>query len=611
MKYTSIIAVVLIIHFSISITLHAQIIVIGGGASGTTAALQAARMGLNVEIIEETPWLGGMLTAAGVSAIDGNHSLPSGIWGEFRERLYQQYGGPAGVNTGWVSHTLFEPSVGAQIWKEMVSAEKNIVVHFNSQWTDIRFENNQWMVQFLKDKKPLTIKGTILIDATELGDAAAKLGYPYYLGMDAQARFNEAQAPPASNTIIQDLTYVAILKDYGMGKDKTIPKPKDYKPEIFRCACSHADPISNEKPKMDCDKMLSYGRLPGNKYMINWPNCGNDIYLNIVEMTGRERALALEKAKQTTLQFVYFIQTELGYKNLGLTDDFPTADRLPMIPYHRESRRFESETMLTLPFVAEPYLQQKPIYKTGIAVGDYPIDHHHKKNPDAPTIDFIKIRVPSYNVPLGSLIPKGSTQLIVAEKSIGVSNIVNGATRLQPVVMGIGQAAGALAAISVNEQKNLQEINIRTVQQSLIRAGAFIMPYIDVEKTALYFESVQRIGATGILKGIGVPYKWANQTWFYPEREISEFELVSGMRENYPELLQNWSASGSPVNIKFMTELIKLVKPTVNSNLIEKRFAELLKEDKKIMNRWQVAVLIDEFLNPFSERIDLDGRLIK
>ena len=46
--------------------------------------------------------------------------------------------------------------------------------------------------------------------------------------------------------------------------------------------------------------------------------------------------------------------------------------------------------------------------------------------------------------------------LIVAEKSISVSNIINGTTRLQPMVMQIGQAAGALAALAVKEGKNIR-----------------------------------------------------------------------------------------------------------------------------------------------------------
>ena len=49
-----------------------DVIVVGGGASGVAAAVQASRLGASVLVAEPTSWVGGMLTAAGVSAIDGN-----------------------------------------------------------------------------------------------------------------------------------------------------------------------------------------------------------------------------------------------------------------------------------------------------------------------------------------------------------------------------------------------------------------------------------------------------------------------------------------------------------------------------------------------------------
>lgn len=47
-----------------------ELIIVGGGASGTAAGISAGRLGVKTLIIEQTPWLGGMLTSAGVSAID-------------------------------------------------------------------------------------------------------------------------------------------------------------------------------------------------------------------------------------------------------------------------------------------------------------------------------------------------------------------------------------------------------------------------------------------------------------------------------------------------------------------------------------------------------------
>ena len=75
------------------------IIVIGDGTGAITAALQSAISGAVTALLTSLPWLGGMLTFAGVSATDGNHQLPAGIWGKFRDSIYAEYGGPDSVVT--------------------------------------------------------------------------------------------------------------------------------------------------------------------------------------------------------------------------------------------------------------------------------------------------------------------------------------------------------------------------------------------------------------------------------------------------------------------------------------------------------------------------------
>ena len=54
--------------------------------------------------------------------------------------------------------------------------------------------------------------------------------------------------------------------------------------------------------------------------------------------------------------FLYFIQHELGYNTLGLADDeYPTEDKLPFIPYYRESRRIHGKVRFTLNHIVAPY----------------------------------------------------------------------------------------------------------------------------------------------------------------------------------------------------------------------------------------------------------------
>lgn len=593
-------------------TINTDLLIIGGGASGTTAAIQASRMGVKTLIVEETEWLGGMLTSGGVSAIDGNHNMPSGIWGEFRQKLYDYYGGPKAVETGWVSNTLFEPSVGNKILKEMAQND-SLLILYKTVWKEVKKKDGLWKVTVITGGKKRVINAKLLIDATELGDVMAIAGVLYSIGMDSRNDTGEEFAPEKANNIIQDLTYVITLTDFGKGSEKTIPKPEGYNSAEFKCSCDIADPAGNGSPDNNCYKMLQYARLPGNKYMINWPKCGNDFYLNIIENTPIERTAALKEAKLHTLRFLYYLQTELGFKNLGIADgEYPTSDNLPMYPYYRESRRVKGLVNLTLNHVAKPYEQKEAFYRTGIAVGDYPIDHHHLKNATAPAIDFVKIKVPSYNIPLGSLIPAGISDLIVAEKSISVSNIVNGTTRLQPVVLSIGQAAGALAAVAIKNNIQPSEVNIREVQQALLDAHGYLMPFIDIKPDDKDFQPIQRIGATGILKGTGIPFKWANQTWFYPDRVISEYELLTEFKSYYPQL-NTIPASGSPLTLQFLSEILSAINSNISFSSIAANWAKLnqngVANPDLVLNRRQVAVLIDHYLKPFNSQIDFKGAL--
>ncbi len=591
-----------------------DILIIGGGASGTMAGIQAARLGSSTLIVEETPWLGGMLTSAGVSAIDGNYKLPSGLWEEFRQRLYTHYGGADSVKTGWVSHVLFEPNIGAEILKSMAGAEENLEVTFNSRLTALTKLEKGWSADFLDGTNEFTILADIVIDATELGDAAKMAGIPYDIGMDSRYDTGEEIAPEQANDIIQDLTYVAVLKDYGSGSDHTIPKPDGYDPSPFYCTCAGmCDQDSVGRTLWECNKMMQYGRLPNDRYMINWPIYGNDYYLNIIEMTHDRRQEALEKAKWFTRCYVYYLQTELGFTNLGIADDvFPTEDGFPMIPYHRESRRIHGLVRFTINDLARPFEQKSALYRTGIAVGDYPVDHHHAAYPESGSLpDLHFYPVPSYCLPLGTMIPGVAKDFIVAEKSISVTNIVNGTTRLQPVCLLIGQAAGVLAHLSEIQQLTPFKVPVRQVQEILLEYRAYIMPYIDVLPTDKAFSAVQRIGATGILKGEGKNVGWENFTFFHPDSLVTGTVFKVGLKEIMPDL--DLELSDVPLTIGEVLDILHSVEEQLaagsNFTLTDLTQALLVEiwashslgtvnPDRPITRR-ELAVLLDQTIDPF------------
>jgi len=358
-----------------------DVLVIGEGTGATTAAIQAARSGAKTTLITPISWLGGMLTAAGVSATDGNHQLPAGMWGEFRDSLRQHYGGADSLFTGWVSNTMFEPKVGAHYWKQMAAKERNLTILYDTKFKTVVREYDLWTGHFDNSGKTKKITARVIIDGTDLGDVAAKAGATFDIGMDSKHKTGEAMAPEKANDILQDLTYAAILQDFGKGTDKTIPKPANYDPSQFYCACQqNCRDTTITSTVHPCETMLTYGKLPNGKYMINWPLKGNDYYANLIDKTAAEREKILKKAKNKTLQFIYYLQTELGYEHLGIAaKEFPTTDGLPLMPYHREGRRIHGLVQMNVNHILKPY--DFSLYRTGIAVGDYPIDHHHFERP--------------------------------------------------------------------------------------------------------------------------------------------------------------------------------------------------------------------------------------
>ena len=427
--------------------------------------------------------------------------------------------------------------------------------------------------------------------------------------MDDKEKYDEDIAPNEKNNVIQDLTYVMILKNYN--KNVKIEKPINYDPSEFYCSTASINCPKSDKALWSPKQMMNYGELPNDKIMINWPIYGNDYYSNILEMNPDQREEVFKKAKEKSLKYLYYIQDELGYENYSLSDDeFDTKDNFPLIPYYRESRRIEGITTLSLNYIKNPYDQIHDLYRTGVIVGDYPVDHHHDAHPDRKSLPQLAFYpIPSYSIPIGSLISKKNSNFLVAEKSISVSNLVNGTTRLQPVVLQIGQIAGLIASESIKNNINTHEIDIRDIQLKILNNGGYVQPYLDVEKDHPYFKAYQRIGSTGILKGTGINVGWSNQTWFYPEDKIDFLNLIQDLKPYYD--LDKYELKDLKISSIF--QWISLISGK-DINEIEKTWKSLGLNNfnkNKIINRGEFAIIVDYFLKPFqSFKIDFNGDII-
>ena len=118
------------------------------------------------------------------------------------------------------------------------------------------------------------------------------------------------------------------------------------------------------------------------------------------------------------------------------------------------------------------------VLSDGVAVGDYYLDHHHDKD-HRPPGERLGEKYPDnapFQVAFSAMKPADVEGLIAAEKCIGVTHIVNGCSRLQPVAVAIGQAAGEAAAQAVRGGVGVHDLDVAEVQRALIAAGCVCVP---------------------------------------------------------------------------------------------------------------------------------------
>jgi len=471
--------------------LKTEVLVVGGGTGGTAAALQAARRGVQTVLVSEFPWLGGMLTSAGVSAPDGNELQPfqTGLWGAFLRELERRQ--PGGLDHAWVSFFTYEPQIGAGIFADWAAALPNLHWISGQAPLEVQRTGDRLTAVGFAD---YWIEADIILDGTELGDLVALADVPYRWGWELQSEFDEPSAPVIledwmAHYPVQAPTWVVVLQDFG----------QPVAPEIAAARPGQGtEPFQGAWDGYGIESFLNYGRLPGDRFMLNWPQKGNDYGegCNRLISSASARQEFLREARQYSQHFARFIQQQLGRRYGLATDTFPDVPgsmgggAFALHPYFRESRRLVGlQTVREQDILPLPGGQVAPLPLTpkgtveAIAIGNYPNDHHYPNH--AIPLQPKSIRWGGrwtgtpFTLPYRSLIPLALDGLLVCEKNISVSHMANGATRLQPLVLGIGQAAGMAAALCIEQRCQPRNLPVRLLQTALLQdpyAPAAVIP---------------------------------------------------------------------------------------------------------------------------------------
>lgn len=511
-----------------------DLVIAGGGTGGFGAAMQAARMGMKVLLLEETDWLGGQM-AAGVTTMDeasGWWKYPvreRGVYREFHESMVMYYQtldkDPMMAYYTYPHQTEggYEPRAVRAVLYGFIEKERahgaTIDVSLRSRITAVKKDGEviRGVTVECADARGATTRPIAckqLIDATEYGDVIPLTGARYRSGNTISPAI-DLKAP------VQDHTWLAILHEYPDG----IPAHLQFK----------SPPPGYEKLKKSFGRFEEYGfqvwgaEAKGLKPPTHWRryfawrgladsaspltgarsserhtrtgfNGGNDYPVTAATLEDPAQRLLDERdGIYRSLSVLYYFQHELGLpwslaedegyntlynqrkmQRLDLRADLlPLAVHLPQQPYVRESRRIVGLYGLSGNDL-ELRDEKAKLFPTSVAMGDYgmDLDHGdtaHSIEPDLDSGELARHSGP-FMVPFESFIPEKVDGFIAAEKNISQSRRANGSTRMQPSTMLTGQAAGAIAALAIKQGVQPRGLNPLQAQSALLDAGSTLVP---------------------------------------------------------------------------------------------------------------------------------------
>ncbi len=401
-----------------------DVAVIGGGLCGVNAAIASAREGKKTILIEKYGFFGGMATAGLVNpfmsycAHQTNEMINKGLFGELLKNMFER----GGTNILQCYH--FNEQILKIVLDDMIlkSGAKTL---FHAVMYDAEVNGAEISAVLCATVAgSIRIKAKRFIDATGDAHLAAYAGVAYECGDD-----NGGPCQPMTTNF-----HIANIDWSKYDRQKANELYRQYKKE---------GKITNPR-----ENILAF-TLPAKNMM----------HLNSTRIAGKN---PLDPEEKTEAEFIGRRQVWELFRFLkenvaGLEDAYLVAigDEIGV----RESRRIAGEYRLT-----EDDVLQCRKFDDGICCCSYDIDIHHSGE------GGICKKLPPeeyYTIPYRSLVPIGTENLLVAGRSISSSHVAQSSFRIMPVTACMGEAAGIAAAISIEKDVKMRDVDISTLQSLL------------------------------------------------------------------------------------------------------------------------------------------------
>ncbi|OIP82438.1 MAG: hypothetical protein AUK44_07770 [Porphyromonadaceae bacterium CG2_30_38_12] len=582
-------------------TIETDICIYGGTSAGIVSAVSADRLGKKALLIEPSNYIGG-LTTSGLGETDiGNKFAVTGISRDF----YRQLGTHYGEFEMW----KFEPHVALDIFNNILKNTQVEIIK-NYELTSVfkrngKIEELKFTSTSNKTTEEITVCAKIFIDATYEGDLLAQAGMSYMLGREDNSLYGETlngvqlrdkhQFPdgisPYINPKDPNSGYCygiqnEILQPAGTGDKKLqaynfrfcltqnknnfipITPPHDYDPSKYELLKRVIAQRVGLGWKHILKSYLLINEMPNGKTDINNMGPFSTDFIgenwNYVEADFETRK-SIAKAHENYIKGLLFflgndssVPSELRneMKSWGYAkDEFTDNGGFPHQIYVREGRRMIGEYVMT-----ENNCLGKTIVNDGIGLAAYTMDSHNcqrivvngmvKNEGDVQVGGF-----PPYPISYRSIVPqqKECTNLLVPV-SLSATHIAFGSIRMEPVFMVLGQSAAVAACMAIDAKVDIQKINIKQLQKTLLNNPLLngTLPEVLIDNSDK--KNIKVTGNWAITKMKEAPYKMdyllvnadsnvANIVKFYPKLTQSGNYSVYFYCPEKPVDASHWASS--------------------------------------------------------------------
>jgi len=442
-----------------------DVLVVGGGNAGCTAAIAAARLGARVCLVERYGFLGGTATAAMVGPWMTYHAgtadeagrVTGAIAQEYVERLIGMDGSPGHLPdaSDYVpTITPFDPEIHKWLLMAMCE-EAGVQLLLHATFLDAILDGARIAgvrVQTVSGPRDLRARRTIDCTADALVSHAA--GVPCEQG--------NADGLVQPMTMMFRLSHVDLAATAAWLRDhpdqvRTSLRPEQFSADTLTAIAGLWDLWQAARDAGEVDIPREVVSLFRGAHL-------DEVTVNMTRVTGLnpldadDLTRAEVETRRQTMALLRFFRTRVpGFGRCRLA-------ATPAQVGVRESRRIVGEYQLT----GDDLLHART-FPDGVARSAYPIDIHNPKGAGTTTVRLPAGR--TYEIPYRCLVPLRVDDLLVAGRCISVTHEALASTRLTPTIMTLGQAAATAAVQSLHAGVAPRVIDTDALRASLVAQG--------------------------------------------------------------------------------------------------------------------------------------------